>query len=176
MVLYHFKTSEGPDLGPISLEEFRQRQEAGEINDDTMVWRSGLTDWMTNAALRAADERAAQAVPAKAAPRPARKAASAKVEPRPGFFACGSCKQEWPEGLLSEEGGQKICGNCLNIKKRQAKEGRQKAGAGTGIGAWALIILAVVCAGCLYYKVSHYGVRLPKERTQELSAPSTYGK
>jgi hypothetical protein len=176
MVLYHFKTSDGPDLGPISPEDFRQRQESGEINDETMVWRSGLTDWMTYAALRAADERAAQPKPAGSSPPPLKKAASAKAEPRAAFFACGSCQQEWPEGLLSEEGGQKICGNCLNLKKQRAREGRQKAGAGTGRGAWALIILAVVCAGCLWYKVSHYGIRLPKEPVKELSAPATYGK
>lgn len=176
MVEYHFRTSDGPSLGPISVDEFRQRQEAGEINDETMVWRSGLTDWMTYAALQAVEQRAAEPKPAKAPRQPVKKATEAGSAPRAGFLACGSCGQEWPEALLSPEDGKQICGNCVNRNKQDIKEGRRKAGAGTGMGAWALIILAVVCAGCLWYKVSHYGIRLPKGPVKELSAPATYGK
>src|SRR2546430_7528857 len=40
------------------VDEFRQRQEAGEVNDETMVWRSGMLNWMSYAALRADEERA----------------------------------------------------------------------------------------------------------------------
>ncbi len=35
------------------------------------------------------------------------------------------------------------------------KDGRPKTSAGNGWGAWSCMILAVVFAGCLYYKVSH---------------------
>lgn len=173
---YHFKTNEGPDLGPIGVEEFQQRCEAGEINDDTMVWRSGLTDWMPYSSLRAAEQRAAQTPPAVSRAPSAKKKPVAAPGPRPGFLACGSCAQEWPEGLLFAENGQRICGNCQARQKEALKNGRLKKASSTGGKAWFLIILAIVCTGCLVYKVSHYGIRLPKEKMQELSAPATYGK
>ena len=60
MVQYHFRTKEGPSVGPINTDEFRQHLEAGEITDATMVWRSGLIDWTNYAALRAFEEEMAR--------------------------------------------------------------------------------------------------------------------
>lgn len=177
MLQYHFRTSEGPALGPIGVDEFQQRLVAGEINDETMVWRSGMVDWTTYSALRALEQPAARAAAVQPPPLPVKKEATrTPVKSVTDFQACGLCGQKWPISLLTKEGGQQICGNCVNHKKQEMKDGRKKAGAGTGMGAWALMILAVVCAGCLAYKVSHYGIRLPKGPVQELTAPSTYGK
>jgi hypothetical protein len=176
MAQYHFKTAEGPSLGPIEADEFLQRQEAGEINDETMVWRSGMVDWTTYGAMRAAELLAAQPRSKVPPPLPQKKATRPAVAPPSDFVACGSCGQEWPASLLTLEEGQKVCGNCLNRAKQEKKTGQKKAGPGSGIGAWVMMILAIVCAACLAYKVSHYGIRLPKEKVQELTAPSTYGK
>ncbi len=178
MVQYHFRLSDGPDLGPIGAEEFQRRQEAGEINDETMVWRSGMVDWTTYAKLRAIELRAAQP-PAKLPPPPPPlpgKAAAKTAAPGVKRIPCGVCGQEWPESLLTLQEGQHTCGNCQNKKKQEMKEGRSRKTASNGVGAWLLMIMAVVCAGCLAYKVSHYGIRLPKGKVQELTAPSTYGK
>src|SRR5215218_9975442 len=101
MVQYYFKVSDGPDLGPMGADEFQQRHQAGEINDETMVWRSGMVDWKTYGALRAAEERAAQPQAAKPPPLPREKPLRAGSPPRAGFLACGLCTQEWPETLLS---------------------------------------------------------------------------
>lgn len=170
MVQYHFRTSDGPSLGPIDADEFRQRQEAGEIDDATMVWRSGMVDWLKYADLRAADERVALPQPPPLPTPPVKKKAKAESKPtvRAGFSACASCHQEWPDTLLAEIDRKRICGNCQNLKKEREKDNRRKAGAGTGLGAWALIIMAIVCTACLIYKVNRYGVRLPKEPVKEL--------
>lgn len=177
MVQFHFRTSDGPSVGPIGSEEFRQRQEAGEIDDATMVWRSGMVDWLTYADLRAFDQRASEPQPPKRPATPAKKIkAEVGTTIKAGFCACASCRQEWPETLLTAVDGKRICGNCQNLQKEQRKDTRRKAGAGTGVGAWALILLAIVCAGCLTYKVNRYGVRLPKEPVKELTAPSTFGR
>jgi hypothetical protein len=176
MVLYHFKTSEGSGLGPIDINEFRQRHEAGEITDETLVWRSGLADWMTYGALRAIEQRAAQPRPTEPPPLPAKVARRTAAPSSADFMPCGVCGQEWPGSLLFLEHGRKICGPCQHGQKENLKKRRLKKGAGNGIGAWALMILAIVCAGCLAYKVSRYGIRLPKGPVQELTAPATYGK
>jgi len=176
MVQYFFRPSEGPSLGPIDAEEFRQRQDAGEINDETMVWRSGMTDWTTFASMRAQEQLAAQPKPAVAAPPPVpKKTVTAAVAPAKGFLACGTCKQDWPESLLTVEDGKKICGNCLNRKRKEMKDGRPKASAASGVGAWACMIIAVICAGCLYYKVSHYGIG-PPMKAKEFTEKAKYGR
>ena len=173
MVQYHFKTNEGPALGPIGADEFQQRLEAGEIKDETMVWRSGMIDWTTYATLRANEQRAAAPQP----PPLPKKAAAAKVAVSgPGRLPCGTCGKEWPESLLLQHEGQPICGTCEDKRKQDIKNGKKKKGAGSGAGALFLMVVAVVCAGCLAYKVSHYGIRLQHDKVKELTAPSTYGK
>jgi len=174
MVEYHFRSSEGPPVGPIGVDEFRQRQEAGEVNDETMVWRSGMLNWMSYAALRADEERATVARTTQPPARPAKAAATTVPVRAKGILPCGMCGQEWPESLLTVEDGQQICGNCVNRKKKEMKDG-VKVRPSTGKGAWACIILAVVCAGCLYYKVSHYGIG-PPMKAKELTEAAKYGR
>jgi len=179
MVQYYFKVSDGPNLGPMGAEEFRQRQEAGEVEDGTMVWRSGMAAWSTYAALRAAelpgDTAASKASPP---PLPIRKAQStpAAPSPRAGFLACSACGLEWPEALLFTEGSRRICGNCQNRRKENAEKGRKRPGAGTSLTAWFFIAVAIISAGCLTYRITHPGPPASKSRTQELTAPMKYGK
>ena len=173
MVQYHFKIDDGPDLGPVSAEEFQVRLEAGDIKDETMVWRSGMIEWATYASLRASDQQSALARTTKPARSPV-KAAAPAVAPRGDQIPCGSCGLEWPQNLLTLEDGRQICGNCVNRKKKEMKDGRKVRPIGGG-KATACIILAIVCAGCLYYKVSHYGIG-PPMKAKELSEPAKYGR
>jgi hypothetical protein len=142
-----------------------------------MVWRSGMTDWTTCASMRAQEQLATRPKPAVAAPPlpPKKKTVNAAGAPGKGFLACGMCGQDWPESLLTLEDGKKICGNCLNRKRKEMKDGRPKVSAGNGWGAWACMILAIVCAGCLYYKVSHYGIG-PPMKAKEFTEKAKYGK
>ena len=96
--------------------------------------------------------------------------------PRTDFQACGSCGQKWPGSLLFTEGAQRVCGNCKNRHREEAKKGRLKAGAGNGLTAWVFIGLAIVSAGYLSYKATHPGPPVPKQRAPEMTAPSTYKK
>jgi len=142
MVQYHFRTSAGPSLGPIEAEEFQQRQEAGEIRDETMVWRSGLAEWTTYAALRSLDERVAQPRTTVPPPLPVKKVASAA--PRAvQFLTCSGCGKQWPESLLFLEGSRRICGNCQRQQKEKLKSGQRSAGGSLGVWAlkWAGIVL-----------------------------------
>src|SRR5579871_4529042 len=114
---YFFKVSNGPDQGPMGLAEFQKRLMAGEIKDDTLVWRSGMGNWITCAALHAADQRKASetsaASPAAASPKKAQ-TSPATAPGKSSFLACSACGAEWSESLLFTHGSQRICGLCVN--------------------------------------------------------------
>jgi hypothetical protein len=168
MVQYHFRTNAGPAFGPIDAADFKQRQEAGEITHNTMVWRSGLLEWTTCAGLHAIEQRAAQSSCTTPPPLPA-KTTAIPARPAVQFIPCSACAQAWPGDLLTVEEGQKICGNCLNRKKQEKKDGKKKNGPGNGLGTWAMMIIAIICAACLAYKVTYYGIKLPKAKVQMLA-------
>jgi hypothetical protein len=179
MAQYFFKVSNSPDRGPMSADEFQQRLVAGEIQDATMVWRSGMTDWSTYADLcatekRLAEKRAAAAAsppPLPTAARP-RKASPAATSPQTKFLACGSCGQEWPDSLLFAG----ICGSCKNRQKVEADKGKKLAGAGTSLVGWIFIAFAIVSAVGLAYRLSHPLPPPPKEKVKEFTAPAKYGR
>jgi hypothetical protein len=153
MVQYHFRTNEGPSLGPIDVDEFRQRQEAGEINDDTMVWRSGMADWTNYANLRALEQKAAEPRRAEPPPLPVKAASTASRSVQ--FLPCGTCNQEWPEHLLEMRGSKHMCGNCRRRHAEEVKKAKLQnsaSGVSSGWGMWILktMALAAVCGGLLY--------------------------
>ena len=179
MAQYFCKVRNGPDLGPLSTDEFQQRLEAGEIQDETMVWRSGMGDWSTYRALCAAEKAVAPASPqASATPASPRKAKAKRRVPRPPgterpkFLACGACGQEWPDTLLFAG----ICGNCKNRQKAEADKGKKAAGAGTGLIGWFFIALAIVSVVAMAYRIVHPLPPAPKEKVKELTEPAKYGK
>jgi hypothetical protein len=173
MVQYFCQVCNGPNLGPLSTEEFQQRLEAGEIQDETMVWRSGMGDWSTYRALCAAEKGVAPASPqASATPASPRKASPATTAPKPKFLACSACGQEWPDTLLFAG----ICGICKNRQKAEAGKGKKVAGAGTGLIGWFFIALSIVSIGAMAYRIVHPLPPGPKEKVKELTEPAKYGR
>jgi len=155
MVQYHFRTKEGPSLGPIGAEEFRQRVDAGDIADDTAVWRSGMLDWTTYADLRAFEERAAQPPPLPASVPPplpvqAKESHHAAARPAVQFLACGTCGQDWPEHLLTVQGPKPICGNCIRREGENAKYGKLQNKATAVSSGWGKWLLKTVGLGAFF--------------------------
>jgi hypothetical protein len=180
MVKYHFRTKNGPEVGPIEADEFRQRVEAGEIVDDTTVWRSGLVNWTNYAGLRAFEEDLARK---KAAPPPLPADAKPQLAGHHGaapqpvrFVKCVACEKEWPENLTILLAGKPLCGNCQRRKAEDPKYAKlvakavpqhsspsSKAGAVDGAGspakrglppwlgqALTMIAVPVLCCGILF--------------------------
>jgi hypothetical protein len=168
MVQYHFKTAEGPSLGPIEDGEFKQRLQAGEINDQTMVWRSGMVEWTTFAALRARDEQAAKLPPPLPGKAVAHQASPAAVK----FLACGTCGQDWPESLLSMEGSKPICGNCQRRERDNFKQNQLKNGVGRS-NPWVVwlkwVSFAILLAGMFYLNITLRHKHLEEARLLKLS-------
>jgi hypothetical protein len=175
MAQYFLKVSNGPDLGPMGTDEFQRRLAAGEIQDVTMIWRSGMGSWLTYAALCAAEKCVASASP-QASPTPASpgraNASPAAAPPEPKFLACGSCRQEWPETLLFAG----ICGNCQNRQKAEADKGKKIAGPGTSLTGWILIAVSIFCVGGLAYRIVHPLPPAPKQKVKEFTEPAKYGR
>ena len=173
MAQYFVKVSNGPDLGPMETDEFQRRVAAGEIQDGTMIWRSGMGDWLTYAALCAADKCAATASPqASATSANPRKASPAAVPPKPKFLACGSCGEEWPDTLLFAG----ICGNCQNRQKGEADKGKKIPGAGTSLTGWIFIAVSIASAVGLAYRIVHPLPPPPKGKVKEFTEPAKYGR
>lgn len=161
MVQYHFRTKEGPSLGPIGADEFRQRLDAGDIDDETMVWRSGMLDWTTYANLRTLEQRDAQPPPLPGAVPPSlpvQQSHHAAARPVAKFIACASCGQDWPENLLNLHGSKHVCGNCVRSQKDLFKNGQLKnkaTGVSSGWGAWLVKVLAIgiIICGLIFVRL-----------------------
>lgn len=151
MIEYHFKTTEGPNIGPIAADDFQKRIAAGEIANDTMVWRSGMIEWFTFAQLRAADENAAK--PPVAEPPPLLAVVDAAEAPdpaiRPAFRNCSLCEQQWPENLLRQFGLKHVCGICQRTKQEELKKSKLRthaSGVSSGWGSWFIQTAAIAFA------------------------------
>ncbi len=143
MVQYYFRNAEGAKIGPVGAEEFQQLRDAGDIEDRTMVWHSGMIDWEPYVAVQARQELAKTPQP-----RPHRTAAPATAPATPSAaggprLACGTCGQDWPEALLSMESGRPMCGNCQRLKKEKEQSGRMSNAA--GVGGWGAWLIKCAC-------------------------------
>lgn len=158
MVQYHFRTKEGPSLGPIGADEFRRHLEAGDISDETMVWRSGMLDWITYADLRAIEKHATEPPPLPSQiPPPLPVKESHHAVARPKFIACASCGQEWPENLLNLHGGKHVCGNCVRTQKDTFKKVQHKNTKSEVSGGWVVwllkvLLIAAVIGGAIFVR------------------------
>ena len=124
MVHYHFRTAEGPSLGPSGADEFQMHLQAGQITNTTMVWRSGMLEWTTYANLRNVEDGLIGHGPST--PPPVKKAVGKREVTKVTFSECGLCSQTWPDSLMFAHEDKLICANCERRKKEDPKFGKRK--------------------------------------------------
>ncbi|HYR57031.1 MAG TPA: DUF4339 domain-containing protein [Chthoniobacteraceae bacterium] len=150
MTEWYYRDSQSRKIGPLSTEQFEQRVADGAVTPRTRVWRSGLVDWTTYAALLAHEANcvaAATGPTARAAPestsystlialgasatnRPpsgsciATPVASEHGYTAPSFEKCPDCREEIASNLFREMGRRRICGFCVH--KREVKAERDR--------------------------------------------------
>ncbi len=150
MTEWYYRDTQSRKIGPLSTDEFEERVTQGEIQAQTRVWRSGLHDWTTYAALLARESQflatasgpTASTAPqsssftthfalgASATHRPpsefgnATPASSLQSTPAPAFELCPGCEEEMPSALFRILGSRRICGSCVH--HAQFKAGRNR--------------------------------------------------
>ncbi len=127
MTWYYVK--DGAASGPISDEDFASQLRTGSILPTTLVWRSGMTEWLSassvadeiarrtatpTARVTASDEYPMASAPAGVA---------SKTPPvLPGFF-CTYCGNIIPADQLVRIGGRNVCAACKPRYVQQVSEG-----------------------------------------------------
>ena len=99
--------------GPVSPEQLDELLRAGTINEDTLVWRVGLTDWQPLKAARAANP-------------------SAIPDLKPTI--CAGCGRTFPPDDLIQLNRSWVCAGCKPEFLQRMTEGA--APSGSAVGLW----------------------------------------
>ena len=152
MTEWYYRDTQSRKIGPLSTDEFEERVTQGEIQAHTRVWRSGLQDWTTYAALLARESHclasasgpAASTAPqsssftthvalgASATHRPpseignATPASSLQSTTAAAFELCPGCAEEMPSALFRILGSRRICGSCIHHAQFKAGRNRRR--------------------------------------------------
>jgi uncharacterized RDD family membrane protein YckC len=92
--------------GPVIDAEFEALVRAGKINDGTLVWREGMTEWMPYGQVKAP--------PPETAPPP---------QPLAGQVPCHECGRPFPPDEVIRHGDVYICAACKPAFLQKIKEG-----------------------------------------------------
>lgn len=103
---------EGQQLGPVSAAEFDALVRSGQIDDATLVWREGLTQWQPYSSLR----EPASGPPVLAPTR-----------------VCSVCRQAFPPDQLLDLLGRQVCAACKPALVQGLREG---VAVDAGFGLW----------------------------------------
>ncbi len=102
---WHY-VDQGTQAGPVTDEELAALHSQGKINDDTLVWRTGLEQWIPYRAAKAQGD----------APGGGVSAGSAGV-------VCVECKKVFPASETIRHGNVNVCATCKPVFLQKLSEG-----------------------------------------------------
>jgi hypothetical protein len=164
MTEWYFQATDGTRAGPVDHDAFRKLQAAGELNAETLVWRTGMESWAP-----------LSTVPDSNAPStsPAESSAPAQSTPATTTFAnCTVCNDQWPVNLLRGPDEKRICGNCIrkqdsNPKKAKKAPANNGPSMDYGWGKWWLKIAILTALILISYGIQGFA-RFKMLKTQRL--------
>ena len=190
MTEWYYRDSQSRKIGPLSTEEFEERVDAGEVKPHTKVWRSGLIDWTTYAALCAHDEQGAKeesGPSTNAAPQSSsyqtqialgasatnrntggtRKtpAATPPMMAAPNFESCPECRQQVPSNLFREMGRRRVCGFCMEKIKAKAKRDQLRDAKGADANWLGKHLIRVAIGAAVLITIRLIGIELKAPKT-----------
>jgi uncharacterized RDD family membrane protein YckC len=109
---WHY-VEQGQQVGPVTDEELAELHNQGKITEDTLVWRSGLEQWISYRAAKAGENPVADPAPAQG------------VGPavNPGEVVCVECGKIFPVGETIRHGNVNVCANCKPVFLQKLSEG-----------------------------------------------------
>lgn len=146
-----YYVKDGQQAGPVNDVQLQQLVAGGDVNESTLVWREGLTDWVAYGSFGQVTGSAAavSAPPAgNAACRVCQRAFPAsEMVPYANTYVCSTCKPDFFQRI--QEGAALSDGNTPNgelmAKAREALAGRW----GLAIGAFLLMMVLSIVAQIL---------------------------
>ena len=118
-----FYASQGQRAGPVDDDGFARLVADGTVNDGTLVWHAGMTDWQPYAQARGAAR-----PPAVVAPN-----VPAVV---PGVYQaqCSQCGRVFPADEVIRLEGFNVCAECKPLLLQKMRQGLSPA-----LGAWGML-------------------------------------
>jgi uncharacterized RDD family membrane protein YckC len=114
----------GRQIGPIDDNAFRQAVGQGSIRAETLVWHSGLANWMPYRTLAA--EQLPPAPNIYQAPSPAyapfNPGLNPALNPNDNRF-CAECGNSYPASEMAAFGAAMVCANCKPVYAQKLREG-----------------------------------------------------
>lgn len=107
---WHY-VDQGQQTGPVTDEELAALHSQGKITDDTLVWRSGLEQWIPYRTVKGGEN---PVIPQSIRPSPA---------PGAGEVACVECGKIFPAGETIRHGNVNVCANCKPVFLQKLSEG-----------------------------------------------------
>lgn len=128
-------------VGPVTEEEFRGLVASGTVADSTLVWQSGMADWVAYGTVRTA---------------PPPPAESGGI---PGYVTCVECGQSFPQDEVIQYLGSNVCASCKPVFFQRVKEGGDLPGEFVYGGFW--IRFAAKILDGIITSVPTYAVMIP---------------
>jgi uncharacterized RDD family membrane protein YckC len=111
-----YYTENGEQRGPVTDPDLAALVQAGKIDDETLVWREGMTEWQPYRTVK---------------PSPAGSGPGGTSAPTAGEVACAECGRRFPAGEVIQYSGVNVCAGCKPVFFQKLREGVQVGGAVT---------------------------------------------
>jgi uncharacterized RDD family membrane protein YckC len=122
-----FYVDAGQQAGPVSEEQLDELRRSGKINENTLVWRDGMTDWLP----------LSQAKPMTSGQPPLMVTTGTWPATAAPGAVCAECGKLFEISEMIRHGDAYICANCKPIFMQKLTEGaRIQTGALTYAGFW----------------------------------------
>jgi hypothetical protein len=108
-----FYAGDGQQAGPVSDAQLDELLRSGKINQDTRVWREGMTDWQALHAVR------------PGAPPP--------ITSSQSEVTCAECGRSFPPGEVIMLNRSWVCAGCKPMFLQRLREGAMPSGAAGGL-------------------------------------------
>jgi uncharacterized RDD family membrane protein YckC len=122
--MYWYYAEDEIQIGPLTDSEFEELVRIGKIEDQTMVWHDGLSEWKRYVDVKSP-------VPAVASPAPA-----VLVSAAPPAIRCSQCQREFRADDLIRYQNFLICSDCKPLFFQRLREGLPAPGAMNFAGFW----------------------------------------
>jgi uncharacterized RDD family membrane protein YckC len=145
-----YYAAQSQQMGPVGQAEFDSLVASGVVQDDTLVWREGMSNWEPYRSVKPPVVAAA----AVGAPAPQAAAPSAEI----GF--CSECGTPYEFSEMVRFGNAWVCANCKELFAQRLRESGPRSGTMQYAGFWIRVLARIIDAVLLSIVYLPFGAAL----------------